>query len=184
MVGQLGNILAPVAQRRDEEGNHVEAVEEIFAEIAAFDLFLQVLVGRRHHAHVYLHVCGGADGLEALLFERAQHLGLRAQAHVADFVEEERAAIGLLKLADLVLVGTGEAALDVAEHFAFDELLGNRGAVDLHEGLGRARTEGVQGVRHQFLAGAAFAIDQDASVGAGHQAELLAQRLDRARFRR
>ena len=169
MIGQLGNILPPVAQRRHEEGNHVQPVEEIFAEIAALDLFLQILVGRRHDAHIHLDEFGGADRLETLLVERAQHFGLRAQAHVAHFVQEERAAVGLLEFSDLVLVGAGEAALDVAEHLALDQLLGNRRAVDLHEGLGRARTHGVERARHQFLAGAALAVDQDAPVGLGHQ---------------
>jgi len=44
---------------------------------------------------------GWSDRFEALLFEHAQHFGLRAETHIADFIEEESAAIGLLKLATL-----------------------------------------------------------------------------------
>ena len=42
---------------------------------------------------------GAADRLDHLFLERAQHLGLRLQAHVADLVEEERPAVGQLELA-------------------------------------------------------------------------------------
>ena len=74
-------------------------------------------------------------------------------------------------------MGAGEAALDVAEQLAFDQLLGDGRAVDLHERRGRARAGGVNGVRHQLLARPALAVDQHAPVGGGHQRELLAQRL-------
>ena len=137
MVGQQRDVLAAVAQRRHEKRNHVEAVEQVLAEIAALDLLFQILVGGGHHAHVHLHGFGRAHRLEALLFERAQHLGLGAQAHVADFVQKQRAAVGLLELADLVFVRAGEAALGVAEQLAFDQLFGNGGAVDFDERLGR-----------------------------------------------
>ena len=69
----------------------------------------------------------------SLLLQHAQHLGLRLRAHVADFVEEDRAAVGLLELADLLLGGAGERPLLVAEQLRLDQLLGNRGAVHLHE---------------------------------------------------
>ena len=101
MVRQQRNILAALAQRRHEKRNHVQPVEQIFAEISALDLLFQVLVGGGHHPHVHLHRFGRAHRLEPLLLERAQHLGLRPQAHVAHFVQEQRAAVGLLELADL-----------------------------------------------------------------------------------
>ena len=65
----------------------------------------------------------------------------------------------------------------MAEQFAFDQFLGDGRAVHFDERLAGARAHGVQGVRHQFFAGAAFAVDQHAPVGAGHQRQLLAQGL-------
>ena len=56
-----------------------------------------------------------ADALKTLLFQNAQHFRLGAQAHVADFIEKERAAIGFLKFADFIFAGPGETAFDVAE---------------------------------------------------------------------
>ena len=45
------------------------------------------------------------EPLELVLLEHAQDLGLRAGAHVADLVEEQRAAVGLLEAAVALLVG-------------------------------------------------------------------------------
>jgi hypothetical protein len=42
------------------------------------------------------------DRLDHLLLQRAQHLGLRLEAHVADLVEEDRAAVGGFELAATV----------------------------------------------------------------------------------
>ena len=65
----------------------------------------------------------------------------------------------------------------MAEQLALDQVFGNGGAVHFDERLGGARAAGMNGVRHQFLAGAALAVDQHAAVGGGHQGELLPQRL-------
>src|SRR5436309_2075534 len=81
-----------------------------------------------------------AEALDLLLLQHAEHLGLRLRAHVADFVEKDRPAVGLLELADLLLGRAGERPLLVAEELRFDQLLGNRRAVDLDEALTRART--------------------------------------------
>ena len=80
-----------------------------------------------------LTLAGAADRLDDLLLERAQHLGLRLEAHVADLVEEQRAAVGQLELAAAIGDRAGERALHVPEQLALDQLLGNRGAVHLDE---------------------------------------------------
>ena len=92
------NVLAPLAQRRHVNGHHVEAVVQILAEASRRDLRLDVLVRRREHAHVDLHRLRAADARHHAVLQHAQHLRLRGEAHVADLVEEERAAIGLLEL--------------------------------------------------------------------------------------
>ena len=58
-----------------------------------------VLVRRREHAHVDRDRLRSADARDDAVLQHAQHLGLRREAHVADLVEEERAAVGLLELA-------------------------------------------------------------------------------------
>src|SRR5664279_3247470 len=67
----------------------------------------------------------------------------------------------------------------MSEQLALDEIFGNRRAIDLDKHSVFAETLRVNGARCQFLAGARFAVDQYASVGRGHQRDLLAKRLHR-----
>jgi hypothetical protein len=126
---------------------------------------LEVLVGGGDHAHVHLDRPRRAEPLDLALLEHAQHLGLRLQAHVADLVEEDRAAVGLLELADLLLGGAGERPLLVAEQLRLDQLLGDGRAVHLHEPLAAPQAVAVDRARHQLLADAALAEDQHGGVG-------------------
>ena len=80
---------------------------------------------------------GAADALELPLLEHAQELGLERERHLADLVEEQGAAVGHLELAGLARHGAGEGALLVAEELAFEQGLGERGAVDGDERLAR-----------------------------------------------
>ena len=55
---------------------------------------------------------------------------LHPQAHLADFVHEDRAAVGRLEPAALVAVGVGEAAAHVAEQLRLEQRIRHAGAVD------------------------------------------------------
>ncbi len=66
-AGEERDVFLAIAQRRDVEGDDVEAVEEVFAEVAAGDLLFEVLVGGGDDAGVDVDGRGGADGVEALL---------------------------------------------------------------------------------------------------------------------
>ena len=66
------------------------------------NLLGEILVGGGEHARVHADARGAAHRLHHLLLQHAQHLGLRLQAHVGDFVEEDRAAVRQLELAAAV----------------------------------------------------------------------------------
>jgi hypothetical protein len=57
----------------------------------------EVAVGGRDDAHVDLHGLVAADALELALLQHAQQLHLDGRGDLADLVEEERAAVGLLE---------------------------------------------------------------------------------------
>ena len=61
-----------------------------------------------------------------------RQLGLRRQRHVADLVQKQSAAVGVLEQARLVLGGAGEGALHVAEQLAFKQRFDHRRAVQHH----------------------------------------------------
>ena len=103
------------------------------------------------------------DRCEAPFVERAQHLRLRLQAHVADFVEEERAAVGLLELSVFVGGCAREGSAPMSKQFALDHVFGNGRAIHFHEHCVFAQTLSVNGACDEFLAGAAFAEDENAA---------------------
>ena len=175
MIGEQRDVFLPIAQRRHENRDDVQAEVEILAEAAGADLGLQILVGRRQHARVHLDPRRPADRLHRLLLQHAQHLGLRLQAHVADLVEEDRAAVGDLELAAPIRDGAGERAAHVAEQLALDQLFGNRRAVDLDERRRPAPAQRVDRARDELLAGAVLAVDEHAAVGRRRHRHLLAQ---------
>ena len=93
--------LAPLAQRRDAQRHHLEAVVEVLAEAPLGDLLLEVAVGGRDQAEVDLDQLAAADAHDLPLLEHAQELDLQLGVELADLVEEERAAVRQLELADL-----------------------------------------------------------------------------------
>ena len=103
-----------------------------------------------------------------MLLQHAQDLGLRALAHVADLVEEERAAVGLLEPADALLVRARERALLVAEQLGLEQVLLQRRAVDLDERAVRAVGIVVDRAGDELLAGARLAADQHGRIAPRH----------------
>ena len=176
MHGQLRHVFFVVAQRRHKKWNDIEPVEQIFAKVASGNLFVQIFVGRGNHSYVHAPGFFTADRSEALLIERAQHLGLRLQAHVTDFVEKQRSSMRLLEFAFFFRGGAGKRALTVAKHLAFDQIFRDGGAVDLDEGLVFAQALRVHRTRDQFFSRPRLAIDEHAPVGWGHESNLLSQR--------
>ena len=162
-LGQRRDVVLAIAQRRHLHRDDVQAVEQVLAEPAFLHHLRQVAVGRRDDADVDAQRPGAAEALELVLLQHAQDLRLRARAHVADFVEEQRAAVGLLEAADALLVGARERALLVTEQFGLEQVLLQRRAVDLDERAVGAVRVVVDRAGDQLLAGARLAADREPS---------------------
>src|SRR4029079_19337842 len=108
-----------------------------------------------------------ADTIELLLLERTQDFRLKPYRQIANFIEEQRAAMRELEAARLAGVRAGERAFLVSEELGFEQRLWNRRAVDRDERPVRAPAERVQRARDQFLACAALAEQQHRRVGRG-----------------
>ena len=139
--------------------------------------FVQMRVGGRDHAHIHALGLRRSDALHFAHFQHAQHLGLQIHRDVGDLVQKQRAAIGQLKAAHAIGLGVGERALDVPEQFAFENSLGQPAGVHRHHGLGAARRNREQSLRHHFLAGAGLAGDQHVRVRRSHARDHLQHRL-------
>ena len=107
-----------------------------------------------------------ADRPHAPLLQRAQQLGLQRQRHLADLVEEQRAAVGLREQARARRRARGERAAHVAEQLALEQRLrAARAQLTATNGPAGAAPAIVERARDQLLAGAALAGDQHRRVG-------------------
>src|SRR5690606_31088960 len=77
-----------------------------------------------------------------------------------DLVEKERAAIGLFDKTTPVARRVGEGPALVSKELAFEQVFGDRAAVDGDEGARLAAAALVQGARDELLADAALAGDE------------------------
>src|SRR5207244_13077262 len=100
------------------------------------------------------------------ILQHAQQLDLHGGGGLADLVEEDRAAIGLLKEPALLADGAGERAALVAEQLRLEQGLRQGAAIDGDE-LPAPAGVGVNGAREQFVAGGRVAAEEDGGVGLG-----------------
>ena len=166
VTGQLGNILTALLECGDVDADDVEAVEQILAKLAIGDPLLQILVGGRDDPYIHLHRLVASDSIELAIGQDTQQPGLHIQRHVADLVEKQGAAVGLLEAAMADVVGAGESPLLVTEQLGFDEIFGDGRHVEGDKVLVGARAVLVQGVGDQLLAGTALTVDQHRDAGA------------------
>src|SRR5207249_65575 len=109
----------------------------------------QVAVRGGNQPYVRANALLAADALELLVLQEPEDLGLGQRRHVANLVQENRAPGTLLELADPLALGSGEGPFFVAEQLAFQESLGNGGAIDGQKGACRTPAVVVDGARRK-----------------------------------
>ena len=160
MAREQGHVLAPLAQRRQAHADDIEPVVEVFAEAAFTHAAFEVLVRGRDHAHVRLDRLMAADAVKAAFLQHPQQPRLQVGGHVADLVQKQRSALGLLEAPAALLLRAGKSPALVTEQLRLEQVLGHRSRIDGDERARCARTVAVQRARHQFLAGPGLASDQ------------------------
>ena len=86
MRGEQRDIFAAIGQRRQFERDHVQAIEEIFAELPGGTLRVEIAVGCRNDAYIHRHRLSRAHGPYFAFLQYAQKLHLQRERHVADLV--------------------------------------------------------------------------------------------------
>jgi len=165
---QRPDVLGALAQWRQVDAHHVQAVEQVLAEAAVLDRLLRIAVGRGDDPHVRAKGLVAADARKLAILQHAQQLALDQDGHLADLVQEQGAAVALLEPADALLHRPRERPLLVPEEFRLQQAFRDGRAVDGHEGLGRTRRELVDRPRHDFLAAARLARDQHRCLRTRH----------------
>ena len=97
MLDEQRDVLAAFAQRRQLHRDHVQSVEEIFAERRLRDHLREIGVRGGDDPNVDLDRVRIADALELAFLEDAQKLRLERRAHRRDLVEEQRALVRLFE---------------------------------------------------------------------------------------
>src|SRR5438105_4182675 len=114
MLREERNVFGALAQVRQSKPDDVQPVVEVLAKRSLAHALLEVLVRGGDHAHVHLDLLVAADAVEAAIREHAQKPRLQFGGHVADLVEEKRAALGLLEAPAPLLLRAGKRAALVA----------------------------------------------------------------------
>ena len=97
------------------------------------DVGIEIAVRRRNHTHVRALRPRRSHPLELAFLQYAQQLGLDLRLQVADFIEEDRPAVGELEPSLPHRHRAGERPLLVAEQLALDQRRGKRRTVDADE---------------------------------------------------
>src|SRR5439155_938664 len=90
---ELRKIFDTLPERRDLQSHPLQAVEQIEAELAGGDELVEIAVRRSDDAHIDIDRAVAAHALDLPLLERSQNLSLHRQRHIADLVEQARAAV-------------------------------------------------------------------------------------------
>src|SRR5580693_8850791 len=128
-----------LAERRQRDGNNVEAVEEVGAKLFFADGFLKIAVGGSEKADVDLDGASTADTNEFAFLQDAEKLRLQNWGKFAHFIEEQRSAFGDFNQSFFLGKGSGEGALLVSKQFALEQGFGQRGAIQRDKGKRPAR---------------------------------------------
>ena len=104
-------------------GNHAQAIIEVFAEAALGDFLLEILVGGGDYADIHVVLFRAAERPDFSFLQNAIELHLHGETHVSNLVHEKSAVMSGLKKSAPIFRGAGERAFHVAEEFGFEERL-------------------------------------------------------------
>ena len=180
ILGQRRDVPGALAERGQVDREDVKPIEEILPERAGRRLGLEVGVRRRDHAHVHAPRGRLADAPQLAFLDHAQQPELHRRRHLADLVQEDRAAVRLLEQPAAVRRRAGERAARVAEELGLQQRLRQRPAVLGDEGPGAASAVVVDQPREELLARSRLPGQQDRRVAVEHLARELGRRAQAA----
>src|SRR5258705_2328911 len=180
MADQQWDILRTVAQRRQAQREHVQAIIEIASELALGNHLGQVATGGCHHPQIDAQILGAAKPFKFLFLEHAQKLRLQLKRDVADFVQEKRAAISHFETPDLSRNGASEGTSLVTEQFAFEQAKGNCRTIDSYERLFAPQTSFVDRAGDKFLPGSCLTEDENRGISRRHNLDLVERSVEQS----
>jgi hypothetical protein len=121
MPGERRDIVRALAERGQANFENVQAIEEVLAEEALTDAFGQIDIGGGDNPDIEAHAFVAAEALDLAFLENAQKASLKADGHIADFIEEDGAIVGGFEFAGARLEGAGERSFVIAKELGFEK---------------------------------------------------------------
>ena len=87
------DFFSALPQRRNLDADNIEAIIQIFAKTTVVDRLLEIAVSSRDHPHIHFDGFPGTQSLKFPVLQHLQQFGLELEIHVADFIQQDRAAI-------------------------------------------------------------------------------------------
>ena len=168
MLDEHWDVVTPFPERRHFDLDDVQAVVEVFAEAPFFYALHQVGICGRDDPDIHGDDPRVADRRQFPGLDHVEQLDLQRQRQFADLVQEQRAAVCHGDEPFFILIGRGKGAFFMAEELAFEQVLGDRAAVDRNERFVLARAGLVDRLGDQPLAGAALAGYQNVGLARDH----------------
>ena len=130
-MGDEGGYIGPAfCQRRDVYPDDCEPPIEIGTEATLRDRSFQIDIGGGNDPDIDRDGPAAAKPLYFACFKHAEQFDLHVSGQIADFIQEERAAICGFKLADAGFGGAGVSAGFGTEQLTFGKIGGDCPAVD------------------------------------------------------
>ena len=164
-AGERRDVPFAAPQRRELDAPDSESVEKIVAEASRLHLAVEIASRRRDEAHVDALEVVAAEAAHLLLLDRAQELRLERHVEVAYFVDEKRAAVGLLEETAPRRQRAGERAALVPEELRVEQGGRHRGAVEHDERAVLAIARLVERLGEHFLPRSGLPLDEHGHVG-------------------
>src|SRR2546425_2272804 len=95
--GQGRDVVFPLAQRRQLDRHDIDAVEQVLTKPSGADFCFEIARRGGENARVHAARLLIADPADLTLLQHAQQLRLQTERQFADFVQEDRTAIGRLE---------------------------------------------------------------------------------------
>jgi hypothetical protein len=128
VLQQHGDVFPAIAQRGHVDGDDIEPVVEVTAELALVAQLAQRLLGGLLRPETTPARCHCYPDARAFSLAEREELDLHGERHVLDLVQEQRAVVSVLELSDSALVGSRKRSGFVAEDLAVEHGLGDGAA--------------------------------------------------------
>ena len=115
------DVLLALAEWWQLDARDGEAMEQVVAEAPLLHHSIEITASGCDHTHVDADGLRPADAPHLIALDHTQKARLQRERQIADFIDEQRATIGLLEHAAMRANGAGERALFVAEELGLDQ---------------------------------------------------------------